>query len=158
MRVFDAPLKNEVCPNGIVSFELAKDLSVSKNILNSWDDNAKANAGLSLGFDFLFLIVYSSFIALLIYNLNNRFWKDKGFYKVGRVLVYLIFVAAIFDIIENIALIELLKDNLIQVWASIAYYFASLKFIFILICLLYVIINWLAYLLVINKKDKRFKT
>jgi len=152
MRIFDAPLKNEVCTNGIVSFELAKDISVSKNILNSWDDNAKANAGLSLGFDFLFLMVYSSFIALLIYKISIRLQKGKVFYKLGNVFIYLIFIAAFFDIIENIALIKLLKGDLNQIWASTAYYFAMFKFILILICLLYIIINWLAYLLVLNKK------
>ena len=35
MLFFDIPLKNEVAPNGIVSFELAKELIVSENILNS---------------------------------------------------------------------------------------------------------------------------
>ena len=154
MRLFDAPLKNEVSPNGIVSFELAKDISVSKNILNSWDDNAKANAGLSLGFDFFFLLTYSSFVALLIYNINNRLWKGKNFYKLGNLLIYLIFIAAFFDIIENIALIKLLRGDLKQVWPSIAFYFASMKFILILICLFYLILNWLAYLLV----QKKIKT
>ena len=154
MRLFDAPLKNEVSPNGIVSFELAKDISVSKNILNSWNDKAKANAGLSLGVDFLFLLVYSSFIALLIYNINNRLWKGKAFYKAGKIFIYLIFIAALFDIIENIVLLKLLSGDLKQVWSSMAYYFASMKFILILICLFYLIINWLAYLLV----QKKIKT
>ena len=40
MLFFDAPLKNEVVPNGIVSFELAKEITASEKILNSWDKHA----------------------------------------------------------------------------------------------------------------------
>jgi hypothetical protein len=53
MLFFDAPLKNEVVPNGIVSFELAKEVTVSENILNSWDTHARTSAGMSMGLDFL---------------------------------------------------------------------------------------------------------
>ena len=146
MRSFDSPLKNDISPNGIVSFELAKDLDETIKILDSWDTNAKMNAALSLGFDFLFLLVYSSFIALLIFSINNRLWKQSSFYKVGTFLIALIFVAAVFDIIENIALIKLLLGDLEQIWSSIAYYFAVSKFVIVLICIIYLLINWLLFL------------
>ncbi|MDP3312675.1 hypothetical protein [Lutibacter sp.] len=56
MRYFDAPLKNTEAPSGIISFEFAKDLSKSEAILNSWNALAKTSAGMSMGFDFLFII------------------------------------------------------------------------------------------------------
>ena len=83
MRFFDAPLKNEAAPNGIVSFELAKELVVSENILNSWDTHARTSAGMSMGFDFLFLIIYASFITLLLHKLNERVWNNTRVYKLG---------------------------------------------------------------------------
>jgi len=146
IRVFEAPLKNEVCTGGIVSFELAKDLSQTIKILDSWDANAQLNMSLSLGFDFLFLLVYSSFIAMLIYNVNNKLWKSKPFYSFAKLLIILIFIAAIFDIVENIALIKLLLGNLEQYWSSVAYYFATAKFVIIIICIIYLIVNWLILL------------
>jgi len=152
MRNFDAPLKNEICKNGIISFELAKDLDETIKILDSWDTNAKINVSLSLGFDFLFLLVYSSFIALLIYNINNLLWKNNSLFKFGKLLIFLIFIAAFFDIIENIALIKLLLGNFEQIWSSIAYYFATIKFTIILICIVYLFINGL--LLLFKKKQK----
>ena len=139
---FDTPLKNDVCKNGIVSFELARDLDESVNILDSWDTDAKINAGLSLGFDFLFLLIYSSFIALLIFNINNRLWKGESFYKFGNILIGLIFIAAFLDIIENIALIKLLLGDLKQIWSSVAYYFAVIKFVIIIISIIYLLISW----------------
>jgi len=147
MRFFDVHLKNEITPNGIVSFELAKNLDNSILILNSWSFDAKIFAALSLGFDFLFLIFYSTFIAILIHKLNERLWQTTSFYKFGILLIYLQFLAAFFDVIENIGLIQLLIGSLDQFWVSIAYYFASIKFIFIALGLLYIIINF-CYLMI----------
>ena len=152
LLIFDTPLKNEICKNGIVSFELAKDLDQTVKILESWDTNAKINVSLSLGFDFLFLLAYSSFIAVLIFNINNRLWENKAFHKIGNLLIALIFIAAFFDIIENSALIKLLLGDLEQIWSSIAYYFGVLKFAIVLICIIYLLINW--FLLVCNITPK----
>lgn len=152
IRKFDTPLKNEICKSGIISFELAKDLDKTLEILDSWDANAKINVSLSLGFDFLFLLIYSSFIALLIFNINNRLWKNKSFYKFGNFLVVLIFIAAFFDILENTALIKLLLGDLVQVWSSIAYYFSVIKFSIVLICIIYLLINWI--ILLFKKSSK----
>ena len=142
LRIFDSALKNNISPQGIVSYELAKNLDQSVAIINAWDIQAKINAGLSLGFDFLFLLVYSSLIALLIYNVNNRLWKNNPFYKLGQILIFLIFIAALFDAIENFALIKLLLGNLKQIWVSVAYYFAVVKFGIVFICIAYLLINW----------------
>lgn len=142
MGIFDVPLKNEVCKQGIVSFELAKEVSVSTAIINSWDVKAKISAGLSLGFDFLFLLVYTSFIALLIYRINTKLWKGKAFYKIGKIIIIATFFAGFFDVIENISLIRLLQGNLAQSWSSIAYYFAILKFGLLVLSILYLIFNW----------------
>lgn len=152
LMIFDAPLNNDLCKNGIVSFELAKDLDQSVKILDSWDPNAKINASLSLGFDFLFLLVYSSCIALLIFNINNRLWKNNTFHKFGNLLMVLIFIAAAFDCIENIALIKLLLGNLEQIWSSIAFYFGIMKFTIVIICIIYILINW--FLLLFKKTPK----
>ena len=151
MKTFNKPLVNNVCKGGVISFELAKDLDCSEKIINSWNENAKLNMSLSLGFDFLFLLVYSSFIALLIFNINNKLWKSKPFYKVGKLLIYAIFIAAFFDVIENIALIKLLLGDLKQIWSSIAYYFATIKFIIVLICIIYLLFSWSTLLF---KKEK----
>ena len=146
IRIFDAPLKNGVCTGGIVSFELAKELSRSKDILNSWDRPALSYAGLSIGIDFLYLLVYVCFIGMLIFNINERLWSGKSFYKAGRMLIVLIFVAAFFDVLENIAMIRLLVGDLQQKWSSMAFYAAGIKFGIIALCLLYLIANWLLLL------------
>lgn len=141
MRYFDAPLKNNICTSGIVSFELANDLETSIAILTSWDIVSKTSAGMSMGLDFLFIIVYSLFISILIHLVNEKLWKDSKIYFIGILLIYCIFLAAFFDIIENIALIKLLLGDLKQKWSSIAYYFAIVKFTLLAIGILFILIS-----------------
>ena len=99
-----------------------------------------------MGLDFLFPFLYSIFIALLIHKLNERLYKGKGFYKVGIFLIWLQFVAAIFDLIENLGLIRLLLGDLDQFWVSISYYFVNEVFIDI-DGIIYVLLNFGVFLI-----------
>jgi len=146
MHFFDAPLKNEMSPNGMVSFELAKTLSKSEAILTSWDTLATASAKNSMMADFIFLVVYSFFIALIIHLLNKKVWKHGFVYQLGIIIGWLIFVAAFFDIIENFALVKLLYGDLQQLWSSIAYYFAVMKFGLLLLGIFFILMSLVALL------------
>jgi uncharacterized membrane protein YraQ (UPF0718 family) len=136
-------------PNGIVSFELAKDVSKSRAIINSWDETARTAAGMSLGLDFLFLVIYALFIAFIIRKLNERLWNGNSFYIIGKFLIVAILAAAFFDIVENIALIRQMLGDTNESWPLIAYFFALIKFILILCCIIYIIIN--ALILLVKK-------
>jgi len=77
MRYFDSFLTNLICENGIVSFEFAKDLENSKAMINSWNTASIKAAYSSLILDFLFLIVYASFIGLHIHKIVKRAKNDS---------------------------------------------------------------------------------
>jgi len=141
MRYLDGKIQNSETAQGIISFELAKDLSKSEAILNAWDMVSKTAAGMSLGFDFLFLLVYSLFISILIDTLNERLWKHTKIYTIGVILIWCMFLAALFDMVENVALIKLLLGDLQQKWSSIAYYFAIFKFSLLTLGLLFIFIS-----------------
>ena len=51
------------------------------------------------------------------------------------------FVAAFFDVIENIALIKLLLGDIQRKWSLIAYYFAVIKFGLLFIAIVYIFIS-----------------
>lgn len=138
MRVFDAPLKNEIASNGIVSFELAKDLETSIAILKSWDDKALLYAGLSLGFDYLFMFSYTYLLILLLKKLSIR-TGNKIVKLLGTVLVVLMIVAGFSDAIENYAMIKLYLGNLEPKYSLIAYYFAMVKFTIIAISIVFLL-------------------
>ena len=147
LRYFGHPLITNNAPGGIISFELAKDINQSIAIISSWDLNAKVNAALSLGIDFLFLIVYSIFFATACYLVAQKFPnKNNWMYKIGLFLAKMQFIAALFDAFENIALIKLLHGSNINIFSLIAYYFASIKFMIIAIGIIYIIIGLLTSL------------
>lgn len=151
MRYLDSFLITELSPNGIVSFELAKELSKSNEIINSWNATAKSAAGLSMGFDFLFLIIYASFISWLVYLINDRlFIKSKNIF-LKKVLILLPFIAAFFDVLENMALIKLLLGDLQQIWSSLAYYFAVIKFVLLIVAISYILVGGLISILRRNR-------
>ena len=154
MLSIDYFLINDICENGIISFELAKDIRMSQAILNSWDANAKINAGISLGLDFLFLTIYPALIALLIHKLNKILWHGKPFYLVGLILLFSQFFTACFDAIENIGLIHILLGRTDKNLALIAYYFAFMKFTLIAIALIYLAINFIIYIITNTNKNE----
>ncbi|MGB1041928.1 MAG: hypothetical protein ACPGU6_00910 [Tenacibaculum sp.] len=145
MLILDSYLTNDVCKNGIVSFQLAKDINFSKEIINSWSEVAKICAGISLGLDFLFLLIYPTLIAILIHK-TSRLTRNKNIQNFGTSLIFGLILAALFDVIENIALIKLSLGNLKQLWSSLAYYFAVPKFIIILLAIVFILFNFV-YLL-----------
>ena len=112
MRILDIPLRTPVAPRGVVSFELAKDVDASRQILASWNTQAKNHATLSLGLDFLFLIVYAVFLSLACTQVSKALVKRSPLLAIaGGILAWAQFLAAICDAVENLALLALLLDS-----------------------------------------------
>jgi hypothetical protein len=129
MRTIDAPLRTSTAPRGIVSFELAKNYDRSQQILNSWNTEAKINAALSLGLDFLFLITYALFISITCIQVAAAIKVDHSiFLNTAVVLAWAQFLAAILDTIENLALIQLLLNSSHQWLPCLARWCAIMKF------------------------------
>lgn len=139
MRYLDSFLITDVCPSGIVSFELAKESHLSAAMINSWDPQAKTAAGMSMGFDFLFLLIYASFLSMLIFTVNSRF--SANFNSLYKWMIAVPFIAAFFDVIENIALVKLLLGDIQQRWSVVAYYSAMIKFGILFLVILYILIG-----------------
>jgi len=153
MRYLDSFLITERSPNGIVSLELAKESYMANEMILAWDAIAKTAAGLSMGFDFLFLIIYASFISFLILIINKYLFLNSNKRSLGRVFVGLPFLAAFFDIIENIALIKLLLGDVQSKWSLIAYYAAVIKFGLLIIVIVYILIGGVILVYKKLKKD-----
>lgn len=128
MRYFDSFLITQSSPNGIVSFELAKDSYLSAEMINAWDSRARTAAGMSMGFDFLFLLIYASFLSMLIFIIGERLFVKPNKNVLKNVLILSPFIAAFFDVAENFSLIQLLMGDIEQKWSLTAYYAATIKF------------------------------
>lgn len=104
----DAPLKNDVAPKGMLSFEVAGTMTKAQSIVASWDHAAQVSAGANLGLDYLFLFVYGGMIGLGCVLVMRAFSDWSWFARLGLLLAWGQIVALSFDAIENFALLRLL--------------------------------------------------
>jgi hypothetical protein len=150
LGVIDQPLQTEAAPTGIVSFELARTVEQASRIVASWNEKARAHAGFSLGFDYVFLLLYSTTIAMICLR-GGEALRVRG-RPLGSLAPWLAWGqwgAALFDAVENVALFVVLVGPVASPWPQLAWGCALVKFGLIAAGLLYVI---LAAVLVIGRR------
>jgi hypothetical protein len=136
-------LKNEIAPQGIISFELAGSASRANQIVNSWPDAVRQDAFLSLGLDYLFLCIYPFAISLAC-HLAAAKDKESGLRRgrLGAALSWLVITAMPLDGIENYSLIRVLNSSVNELWPELAKWCAIAKFGLVIIGTGYIIV-WL---------------
>lgn len=107
MIALDRDLKTPAAPVGIISLELVGSLSGAERIIDSWDEPARIQAGISLGLDFFFLVAYAATLAGACRLVAARLVSNR-LSILGRLLAWGAWGAALLDAIENLALIQLL--------------------------------------------------
>ncbi len=142
LRSFDAYLKTDAAPNGIVSYEFAGTLTAAQSMIKSWGDTGRTYAGLSLGIDYLFLIVYAGTIGLGCVLLGEKLSEKFVFAEIiGSALAWGLIIAALLDALENYALIKILFGSTDVFWLTIAKFSAAPKFAIVGLGLIYLIIG-----------------
>jgi hypothetical protein len=136
--VIGAPLNTPAAPSGVVSYELAGSVSQAQAMLDSWDQTARLYAAFGLGFDYLFMLAYSTAIGLACLMagdaLRRRGWPLA---QAGRLLAWGLWLAAILDGIENVALSVILLVAVASPWPELARWCATFKFGLIFLGLVY---------------------
>jgi hypothetical protein len=153
MNTVGKPLETQAAPNGIISYELAGSAAEAQFILDSWDDFARQHAAFSLGLDYLFMLFYSTTIALgCVWA--GRVLKARGVSLaiVGVPLAWGLWAAAVFDAVENMGLTLILFGADGQYWAPVARWCAILKFGLIFLGIIYSFVG-LAISLVLKPKE-----
>jgi len=145
LRIVDQWLTTPESPGGMVGFELAGNIQETLKMIISWGEHGRIMAGFSLGIDYLYIVSYSLFLGLSAFAIGKKLNSRNNFLsKPGYWFSWLMFIAAFFDGIENYALIRILSGDHDQLWASISFYFASTKFVIVLLTLLYIILGLIA--------------
>ena len=138
--VSGAALTTKAAPYGVVSFELAGSVENAQKILTSWDADAQIRAAFGLGLDFLFMVLYAITIAfgcgMAARVLQRRNWPLARW---GNLLAWAVILAALLDVIENLALTIVLFGNITSPWPEIARWCAIPKFVLIFIGIVYVL-------------------
>ncbi|GAB4192677.1 MAG: hypothetical protein OHK0057_16060 [Thermoflexibacter sp.] len=125
-----ANLKTASAPLGIISYELAFDIEKAQFIVNSWDKSASISASFNIGFDYLFLILYSTTIAFACVWLANLAGNIK-FAKIAYLIAWLQWLAAFLDAVENTALYFFLQSPTQAFLPPIAFWCAIFKFLLV---------------------------
>ena len=141
MTNIGTPLKTDAAPGGILSYEFAGSVANAQAMINSWDAQAKIHAGLSLGLDFLYPFIYAMAISLAVVMASGRF--NGWLQNLGSLLAWGVWVAAILDYVENVGLIMLLLGSTNELWATAAYWCAAVKFLIIILAILYALLGGL---------------
>lgn len=153
-QILDAPLRTLAAPNGIVSFELAGTSDKAFQILVSWEPvyqsgppfivqpSGKLFAAFGLGLDYLFMPVYATALSLGILLAAGR--HEGRFATYGAWLGWGAYTAALFDTVENYALVQiLLMNQLRSPYPQVASVCAIVKFGLLVLGLVFALIGWL---------------
>jgi len=135
-------MRNNLSPlssGEIVQFEIAKTVSKANSIINEWKNTGKFEPGLrSTTLAYFFIALYTIAIAVgcrFISACTGNEILTKG----GRGFSWLILIATICDIIENIAMSRTLHGAGSQWSVTIAYNLARVKFSIAIVCILFML-------------------
>ena len=129
-------LKTAGTPLGIIHLEFADTPAKLHALLAVWDiGTVKMNTLL----DFVFIVSYVLFLSLAAAYTALK-WPEKTFLrKAGLFLVRVAFVAGIFDIAENLLMLQSIAGNYTNASLQLTYYCAAIKFSLIGLILLYLL-------------------
>jgi len=103
-----------------------------------WDERARRYAGFSLGVDYLFMVAYSTTIALACVWAAGVLGGTAGaLATVGILLAWGQWLAALCDGGENAALTTMLLGSVREPWPAVAWWCATTKFCLIVAGILY---------------------
>jgi len=153
LQITGAPLRTDVSPKGIISFEFAGQLSLAQRMVESWGPKGQVYAGLNLGLDYLFLAAYACAIALgCVLVARGLLQRFEFLSNVGIIIARAQFLAALLDAVENYGLIQILVGTNSEIWPAVAKWCAWPKFVIVGVGLVYVIIG--AVLIAVLKGQK----
>jgi hypothetical protein len=140
LTVIDFELKATGGP-GIVAFEVAGTTDRANEILAEWGEDGRDWARLSLWLDFPYLIAYGAFFALAVAALRDA-GRDRGWHRyarAGSLLVLAPIAAALFDAVEDVALLLVVDGHADSPAPAIATAFALVKFLALGVTILYLL-------------------
>lgn len=143
LAVLDGPLQDASgAATGTIDFEFAGTVDRAAEILSAWEAAGEiGRAGLTLGIDFLFPILYAAAIAAgciaAAGSLRRR--GRQRLASLGPLMAWTAFAAAGFDYVENIALAAILlaSPDPSTPWPQLAFGAAAAKFALLVPAVIY---------------------
>lgn len=122
-------------PGGIIPFEFAWTAANAQQMISDWQRlGVIPQVYFLIGFDYLFMLTYSSFLAVAC--LQAAYSSSGAGQVFFRILAGLQPVAALLDAIENFALYQVVGGNTDEIWPRLSFVCAVPKFLIALTALL----------------------
>lgn len=134
-------IQSDATPYGILSYEFIGSIHKSNIALSAWSDAGKTAVGLSIGIDFLFIALYT-IVALQGLRRYADYVRSHA-QGLGNYFIFLCYVfplTSLTDLVENISLILLLLGSQNELWPTLAYGAALIKFSVASACIVPVLI------------------
>lgn len=145
LAVIDPYLRIPTSPIGIVSYEFCGFQDSCRSMVEAWSPYQQLMTALSLGVDYLFMLVYPATICfallLVAQQLSPRLQRST------RIVAWSAWVAGVADALENYCLAQMLLAPDVTGYAWPASMFATVKFTFVGITLLWLLVAYLASIL-----------
>jgi len=141
LNITGRPLTSPAATSGIISYELAGKVDRAQFIIDSWDNQVRVSVAFNLGLDYLFLVLYSMSIGAAVLWLTDTLTTNHTFLRLAHLLAWSLVLAAILDALENGALFTMLVNGASEPWPRVAMVAAVIKFAFVIIGLLYIVIG-----------------
>jgi len=139
----DLHLRNAASPRGIVSFELCAYFASCADIVNGWGPGGRVWAALSLGLDYLFMLLYPATIflglMLVVVHVPDRLkMLTSG-------VAWAVWGAGAADAVENYCLAQMLVSPAADGYAWPAALFATVKFIVLGVSLAWLLLMYMRF-------------
>jgi hypothetical protein len=122
----------------VVGFQLAGSAARAQKIMSDWGERGRTVAAFNLGFDYLFIVGYSTLMTLLCLWASHRY-RQPILLTAGVFIAWLQWLAGALDCTEDAFLLHMLFSGPSDAAAQIARVSSVSKFGLLLLGLLYVI-------------------
>jgi hypothetical protein len=132
-------LKDEGIAFGIINLEVAWSSERAREIVKAWKNNGVVGKAVQqTQLDFVFLLIYPAALSLAC---GMTAGGGEGFMAAaGMAMSWIVLLCAPFDALENVMLLSMLKGTFEPNIARLTAISASLKFLIILVTLLYLLV------------------
>ncbi len=135
-----APLKTVETPRQIVNLELAFTKQKTDSVIGIWEKkNVLSDAVNNTHWDFLFIFFYTGLFFLICKEMAVRFYEKRNWFRTGWFFAKLSLVAGIFDVAENLLMLQSLNGNRSALISFCTGLFASIKFAILILAALFVV-------------------
>jgi hypothetical protein len=127
LLVIGLPLANAVNPAGMAGFGLAGSGARAAAIIASWDAVARLAAFIVIGIDFVFVLLYVVALATWATCVAKRL-DARWAAMLGACLAWLVVLAGLADVLENVQLLMQLEEGASDVRARAAFLAGCFRF------------------------------